>query len=176
MPGRTGFSIEESDLFSDDKIPDVRRKSISSIVNQRLETKEETQYKVFRRELPVREQLLQNSVADWAAGSKVDHTIGPLTGVDGREFWYDFYPIEKLISLYMQGISDPVLLFKIKENNRIVRNPNVPVRASLTKTYSLGERQYLDQCPVSGSQFPCGNLCRPYHQWRKNHSKQSASR
>lgn len=137
MPRRKGFSIEESDLFSDDTIPEIQRKSISNIVNKRVEAKEETNYKVFRRELPVREQLLQNSVADWAAGSKVDHTIGPLTGVDGREFWYDFYPIEKLISLYMQGFTDPVLLFKIKESNRVVRNKNVRVRKSLTKTYQL---------------------------------------
>ncbi len=136
---QTVFSIEQSDLFSDDKIQDVQRKSIDNIVSNRIKAKDETTYKVFRREIPVREQLLYNSVADWAAGSKVDHTLGPLTGIDGRQFWYDFYPIEKLITLYIQGVADPVLLFKVKQSGRLTANPKIPVRASLTRTYTLGK-------------------------------------
>ncbi len=135
----SAFSIEKTDLFSDDSIPEEQKKSINTILSKRVKTNETTNYKVFRREVPVREQLLYNSVADWAAGSKVDHSLGPFTGNDGRKFWYDFYPIEKLVTLYMQGITEPVLLFKIKQSGRLTAITNAPVRASLTKTYSLGK-------------------------------------
>ncbi|MCG6190383.1 hypothetical protein [Maribellus maritimus] len=137
IPRQKEFSIEKSDLFSDDTISDIQKKSISAIIKTRTKTKNEASYKVFRREVPVREQLLYNSVADWAAGSRVDHSIGPLTGPDGRQLWYDFYPIEKLVTLYMKGVAEPVLLFKIKQNPRLTARPNIPIRVSLTRTYSL---------------------------------------
>src|SRR5690606_5192838 len=57
------------------------------------------------------------------------------------------YPIEKLISLYMQGITEPVLLFKIKEggpvvanrriSNRMTANRNISIITRPSKTYSL---------------------------------------
>ncbi|MDD4109112.1 MAG: hypothetical protein PHH93_10375, partial [Prolixibacteraceae bacterium] len=133
-PPKPGFSFEKSDLFSDDMISDVQKKSISSIVNNRLKAKEETRYKVFRREIPVREQLLHNSVAEWAIGSKADHVLGPLKNQDGRQFWYDFYRLEKLVTLYMQGAVHPVLLFKIRQSGALINNPNFPVTAKPSPT------------------------------------------
>ncbi|NLO00726.1 MAG: hypothetical protein GX126_00205 [Bacteroidales bacterium] len=139
---QTEFSFEKSDLFSADTISGIQRKSISSIVNKKLKAKEEPRYKVFRREIPVREQLLKSSVAEWAAGSKVDHSLGPFFNEDGRQFWYDFYLIEKLITLYMQGVANPVLLFKIREGgpavaNRRIVDRNIPAIVRPSRTYSL---------------------------------------
>ena len=139
---QTEFSFEKSDLFSDDLISDIQKKSISSIVNNRLKKKEATKYKVFRREIPVREPLLHSSVAEWAAGSKVDHSLGPFLNEDGRRFWYDFYLIEKLTALYMQGVANPVLLFKIKEGGPVVASRgvghrNISVIGRPSRTYSL---------------------------------------
>ncbi len=139
---QTEFSFEKSDLFSADTISDIQKKSISNILNKKLKAKKVTRYKVFRREIPVREQLLHSSVSEWAAGSKVDHSLGPFFNEDGRQFWYDFFLIEKLITLYMQGVANPVLLFKIKEGgfavaSRRVVNRNIPVIGRPSRIYSL---------------------------------------
>lgn len=136
-PQQPVFSFEKSDLFSDETITEVQRKSIASIVNNRLKDQEETKYKVFRREIPVREQLLHNSVAEWAAGSKVDHSVGPFLNEDGRQFWYDFFLIEKLVTLYMQGVADPVLLFKIKESSPVAANRSVATRMAGNRNISV---------------------------------------
>jgi hypothetical protein len=141
------FSFEKSDLFSEETISDVQKKSIRNITDNRLKEKEETKYKVFRREIPVREHLLHSSVADWAIGSKVDHSLGPFKNEDGRQFWYDFYLIEKLVTLYIKGVANPVLLFKIKQSgevvakkrvsNKMVANRKLSVIARPSQTYSL---------------------------------------
>ena len=136
-PVKPGFSFEKSDLFSDDSIPDVQKKTISSIVTSRTRAKEEPVYKIFRREIPVREQLLHNSIAEWAIGSKVDHSLGPLSSLDGRQFWFDFYKIEKLVTLYMQGVAEPVLLFKVTQSNALINKPNLPVLVRPTRAYTL---------------------------------------
>jgi hypothetical protein len=135
-PVKAGFSYEKSDLYSDEAISDDHRKTILSIANKRFKAKEETQFKVSRRDIPVRETLLHNSVADWAVGSRVDHSLGPFPGIDGRRFWYDFYPVEKMVTLYMQGVANPVLLFKVIQNN-VTANPLLPFLAKPSKTYSL---------------------------------------
>lgn len=136
-PRQSRFSFEKSDLFSDDKISDDQKKAIRAIANSREEEKEKTRYKVYRREVPIREQLLHKSVADWAIGSKVDRTLGPFNSIDGRQFWYDFYPIEKLIALYIQGEADPVLLFKIKQNSKKSYKSDTLLTANPAKTYTL---------------------------------------
>ena len=136
-PVKPGFSFEKSDLFFEERILEIRKKNINSIVNKNVKGKEEPQYRVFRREVPVREQLLHNSIAEWAVGAKVDHSIGPFNQKDGRQFWFDFFPIEKLIALYMQGETDPVLLFKIKPGRQLAVNPDLPITANPSKTYNL---------------------------------------
>ncbi len=119
-PERSVFSFERSDLFAAETIADVQKKAINAIIASKERETEEAQYKVYRREVPVIEPLLQRSVADWAAGAKVDHTIGPFNSLDGRQFWYDFYPIETFVALYMQGQAEPVLLFKVRQGRSII--------------------------------------------------------
>lgn len=131
------FSFEKSDLFSEETISAIQKKSIRNITDDLLKETKETKYKVFRREIPVREHLLHSSVADWAIGSKVDHSLGPFNNEDGRQFWYDFYLIEKLITLHITGVANPVLLFKIKQSGRLVSNPNRRVSLRPSRTYSL---------------------------------------
>lgn len=132
------FSFEKSDLFSDETISDVQKRSIGSIVNNKINT-EEVRYKVFRRELPIREQLLHNSIADWAAGSKANVSMGPFKNKDGRQFWYDFFQIEKLVTLYMQGEVHPVLLFKVRQTDTIISRFNTPLLVQPSRTYSIVE-------------------------------------
>lgn len=138
-PIKTGFNFEKSDLFFENKIENTQKKVIADIRKNRTKKNSETQYKVFRREAPIREHLLHNSIADWAVGAKVDHSIGPFKNKDGRQFWYDFFPIEKLIKLYMQGEPQAVLLFKIKLRGGLNDTSDSVLRIRPTKTYTLAK-------------------------------------
>ncbi|MBR9920675.1 MAG: hypothetical protein GYB31_07525 [Bacteroidetes bacterium] len=129
----SNFSFERSDLFGENRIESTRIKQLNQLVSK----KKEPTYRMYAREVPIREQLLQNSIPDWAAGAKVDHTIGPFVHKDGRQFWYDFYPIEKLIALYLQGDPNPVLLFNIRQFQFLEINLNLPPNFRMGKTYTL---------------------------------------
>jgi len=129
--------FEKSDLFFENRISEKRGRAIDSIAYKRTAKDSDPQFRVFRREVPLREHLLQNSVAEWAVGAKVDHSVGPFTSKDGRQFWYDFFPIVKLVALYIDGEAQPALLFKIRENGQIFVGPNLPIAANPSKTYNL---------------------------------------
>ncbi len=127
-PKKEDFSFEKSDIFFDDKIGTRAKKSIEFISKSKESSKEEPHYRVFKREVPVRNNLLYGSMPNWAMGAKVEKTIGPFEQVDGRKFWFDFFPIFKFSKLYIQGITNPVLLFnsseiktfEIEENSKII--------------------------------------------------------
>lgn len=108
------FSIEKSDLYHLDTLSETEKKAIRDIEKARKKSDPDTNFKVFRREVPIRDALVPHSVAEWSAGSKVDETIGPFQGIDGRQFWFDFFPVGTFTSLYKQGITLPVLLFQTK--------------------------------------------------------------
>ncbi|MEX2567330.1 MAG: hypothetical protein WD431_15410, partial [Cyclobacteriaceae bacterium] len=112
------FSFENSDLYAEDRIPEDRKKAIGTIIKNRTAKKSATQYKVYRREIPIREKLLHQSMASWGAGSKVDHSLGPFNSRDGRQFWFDFYPIETLVTLFIQGLNEPVLMFSVQSSGK----------------------------------------------------------
>ena len=133
----TNFSIEKSDLFFEEKIPKKQLDSLNALLNEKSEKDEQSQFRFFAREVPIREELIHGSVPEWATGAKVDHTIGPFKTIDGRQFWYDFYRIEKLITLYVQGINEPALLFKIRKGRVPKINFDAVIGINLTKTYDL---------------------------------------
>ena len=135
----SAFSFEKADLFYPRKIPKAQLNRLKQIATKSAKSETKPDYRVFVREMPIREQLLQNSVPSWAAGAKVDHSIGPFVNQDGRQFWYDFYLVEKLIALYVQDKADPVLLFKVREFNLLDINLNIPARFKLGKTYQLSK-------------------------------------
>ena len=133
----TNFSIEKSDLFFEEKIPKKQLDSLNALVNEQLGKEGKPEFRFFVREVPIREELIHGSVPEWATGAKVDHTIGPFKTIDGRQFWYDFYRVEKLITLYVQGISEPALLFKIRRGRIAKVNFDSVIGINLTKTYDL---------------------------------------
>lgn len=132
------FSITKADIFFDETIPKQRFDVLDKLADK-IETDKEPRYRVFVREVPIREQLIHASVPDWAAGASVSHTIGPFVHKDGRQFWYDFFPITKLITLFIQGIAEPVMLFKIKQRQPTVTPVERPVPIALKKTYNLAK-------------------------------------
>jgi len=123
------FSFERSDLFFTEAIPKSRLETLDRLVENQEDQRKPT-FRVFVREVPVREQLIHGSVPTWAAGAKVSQSIGPFQNQDGRQFWYDFYAISKFIALYVQGLNEPVLLFRVATGrvnpgavpSRLIRN------------------------------------------------------
>lgn len=71
------------------------------------------EFRVFVRESPIRDIQAGRSVPSWAGGAEVAKTIGPFIDIDGRRRWFDFFRVEKLVALYVQGVANPVLLFNI---------------------------------------------------------------
>ncbi|PZX52423.1 hypothetical protein LV84_03429 [Algoriphagus ratkowskyi] len=91
--------------------------------------------KVFVRNVAVKTTQVKNSVPSWAAGAKVETTIGPLEKLDGSQVYLDVYQTQKLLSVYQQGNSAPVMLFKTKASQLLSQSGNqVNVGG---KTYSM---------------------------------------
>ncbi|SHM84790.1 hypothetical protein SAMN04488057_10462 [Cyclobacterium lianum] len=132
------FSFETSDLFQADTISKSQQKAIQTIRDARQKRNPETQFKVFRRELALKDPLIPQSVSDWSVGSRVDETVGPFRNKDGRQFWFDFLPIGSFTALYKQGTTAPILLFQERKapGKTALRAKNT-IRPS--HQYSLGD-------------------------------------
>ncbi|MCI0524176.1 MAG: hypothetical protein L0Y75_02845 [Acidobacteria bacterium] len=128
------FAFERSDLFADENIPQQRLNTLNAIAER--SAAEDIEFRVFVRETPVRSTQLHASMPLWAGGAAVDHTIGPLTNIDGRLFWFDFFRIEKLVALFVQGSPYPALLFNIKTGVQFM-GANLPLTAEASPTYKL---------------------------------------
>lgn len=132
---QSDFSIGKADLFFDETISRQRFEVLDILAGKIAEAEEKPRYRVFVREVPIREPLLHASVPQWAAGARVSHSIGPFDHKDGRRFWFDFYPVAKLTALYLQGIAEPVLLFKEEQRRQEISRR----RGTHPKTYILGK-------------------------------------
>ena len=131
------FSIDKADLFFDERIPKRRVEALDRLADRIADGSEEPRYRVFAREVPLREPLLHGSVPPWAAGARASRSIGPFAHQDGRRLWFDFYPVLKLVALYIQGVAEPVLLFTVRRDRPRGRKRPMPVRDA--RTYSLGK-------------------------------------
>jgi hypothetical protein len=132
----SSFVFESSDLFAAEKISSERTAALRAIAEGRAAEVPEPELRVFVREVPVRSPQLFASVPQWASGAAVDHTIGPFTNKDGRQFWFDFFRIEKQVALYIQGSPDPALLFSVRARP-IFTDLNLPPVTDLLPVYQL---------------------------------------
>ncbi|VAX33464.1 hypothetical protein MNBD_NITROSPIRAE01-1, partial [hydrothermal vent metagenome] len=134
---KTQFSFENADLLSEETISPERLETLQSLAEQSLAQKKEATFRVLVREVPVRSTQLEASLPLWAGGAAVDHTIGPIANGDGRLFWFDFFRIEKLVSLYVQGNPNPMLQFKVKTGLQSSAL-NQPLSLAALPSYRLG--------------------------------------
>lgn len=132
----TAFSFEKSDLLFKEKIASTRLDGLSKLSERISSRAKEPDYRVFVREVPVRSTQITGSVPQWAGGAAVEKTIGPFVNADGRRFWFDFYRIEKLVALYIQGKANPALLFNVSLLRRII-DRSLPLLTDLTTRYQL---------------------------------------
>ncbi len=135
------FSFERSQLFAKERIKPVRMEKIRETV-EKVEVEEKTtipkdkskvvspvkenNLKAFVREVPVRTTQIKTSVPAWAAGAKVEKTVGPLRREDGRMVLIDFYKIVKLLGIYQQNSPLPVILFQAEFKSKILQVVGAP--------------------------------------------------
>ena len=93
---------------------------IGQIVDRLAKTEAEPGYRVAVREVPLRSTQVHGSNPLWASGAVPEASFGPFISLDGRRFWFDFFRIEKLVALYVQGVAEPALLFKLRTRFRFI--------------------------------------------------------
>ena len=76
-------------------------------------------YRLAVREVPVRSTQLAASNPAWASGAAAERTFGPIPQANGGNLWFDFYKLEKLVALYVQGVAEPALLFHVKNSLQV---------------------------------------------------------
>lgn len=155
---RNSFSFEQSQLFAKETIPPAQMEKIRELVDKTV-AKEEVKkvestdrFRAVIRDVPVRSTQIVNSTPRWAAGAKVDKTIGPITQVDGREVLIDLYRVIRLVGLYQQNNPLPVLLFQatFQSLQPIVSGQSV----SVAKEYNLAKGSIWIRADLFTAQAP----------------------
>lgn len=149
------FSFEKSDLLFKEKIAPDRLRRLDRLSERIAARTKDPEFRVFVREVPVRSTQLQGSVPAWAGGAAVEKTIGPFLNKDGRRFWFDFYKIEKLVALYIQGRPNPVLLFNVSLFRRFI-DRNLPLITDLLHSYRLVPGSIWINSEIFASNAPAG--------------------
>ena len=70
--------------------------------------------RVARRTLPFLSSAEPDSLAEWAAGRKVERTLGPFVDRDGRLVWFDIFAIVRQVSLVRAPSSAPLLTLPLR--------------------------------------------------------------
>jgi hypothetical protein len=131
------LSIDGSDLFFSDAVAPLQRARLAHLADRIAQSGErEPELRVFVRNVPVRSTQIPGSVPGWAAGASVAQTLGPFTGVDGRRYWFDFFRVTRLVALYVQGNSEPVILFNTTLLKRL-HGAALPLVTDAQTTYLL---------------------------------------
>jgi hypothetical protein len=113
-PGARELSIERATWYAPENLAPERRKHLEDVLKKAARDKP-AQYRVFRREAPLRAAALDVTAPAWGRGAAVARTVGPLTSMDGRQVWFDFYALVRLVPVYLAGDAQPVFLFHIPQ-------------------------------------------------------------
>src|SRR5574337_438228 len=127
------FSVENSDLFFADTIAPHQLIRLQDLAGRVVKEAGGANLRVFVREVPVRSTQIKGSVPLWAGGAALEKTIGPFFNKDGRKIWFDFFRIERLIALYIDGRPNPAILFNVSLLRRFIIDTLPPVTDLLTK-------------------------------------------
>lgn len=152
------FLFEKSDLFMSENIEPNRLKKINELATLIGDRTELSETNVFVRNIPVRSSQITGGITAASAGTRVN-TIGPLIDNHGRQLWFDFVKVKKLIALYIQGQTMPVILFDATFSKpRLQLINSKPVE--LTKTFTVDPDSVWIHAKVFSAdvpdQFYCG--------------------
>lgn len=120
------LSILGSDLFSPEAVAADDRTRLATISRRVSEQESDPELRVFVRDVPTRAIEMSGAVPQWASGAAVQSVAGPFLNKDGRQIWYDFFAIRKLVALYVAGQVDPALLFDVSLH-KIFINGRLPL-------------------------------------------------
>lgn len=151
------FSFQSSDIFFTQNIKATRLTKIDETVNRILSAGNTGDYRVFIRDTPIRSTQISGSSPAWATGARVIDTIGPFLTGEGRRVWFDFFKIEKMIALYIQGQAQPAMLFKAVFTRRIIIGPQQPVE--ITQQYTLMPGSVWIQAKLLNGAAPADRYC-----------------
>ncbi|CAN5867244.1 hypothetical protein BH18ACI4_BH18ACI4_06970 [soil metagenome] len=151
----SSFAFEGADLFSLDRVPAARLEALRSLAERRVKEDPEPEFRAFVREVTVRSTQVHASVPLWAGGASVETTIGPFTRKDGRQFWFDFFRIEKLVALYVQNRPNPALLFKVRSGLQFI-SPILPLITQPSTSYRLPAGSIWINSEILASNAPSG--------------------
>ena len=123
IPPRLG---EELGAFTGvlDELDPGLKEEINDLASEAVLLRESTEkpaggaLRVFRRESPVLSSLNRNSRPSWAAGRRVDETVGPFTTPDGRLHWFDIYRPVQMVSIVRIGSANPILMIPLRVRMR----------------------------------------------------------
>ena len=114
------LSFESADAFSLPAVPQSLHDRLDKVLKktEKKTNKKDTEpeYRVFRRETPLITDFGRGGSPAWARGATPHHSLGPYKGADGRQFWFDFYPVVQIISIYAPNGTEPLLMFPVKED------------------------------------------------------------
>ena len=108
------LSVERATWFAPENLAEERQRRLQMLA-ARTDLQAPEEFRVFRREAPVAVPPLGAASPPWAAGAAIDRTMGPFTSLDGRQFWFDFFRIVRLVPLYFAGNSQPAVLFHVHQ-------------------------------------------------------------
>ncbi len=145
------FSFEGADLFSVERVARVQSEAIERLA----QTSADPEYRLFVRQVPVRSTQLHGSNPSWASGATPERSLGPFVNRDGRRFWFDFFRIERLVALYVQGVPEPALLFKIRTGFQFI-DINLPLAAEVAARYRLHAGSIWINSRLLASNAPLG--------------------
>ncbi len=144
IPSSIEFSQAKNSPFVFEKLspstfkdlsPELQQQ-ISDVVSDENIALLQKEFKVFQRETPVRNVNALRSTPLWAAGAAVAKTIGPFLNIDGRRVWFDFFSVEKLVALYIQGAANPAIIFNVNVA-KTWTGENTALLAPDTQNYKL---------------------------------------
>lgn len=124
------LSIERTTWFAPESLASERKLRLNRLLDQ-VHPDQPLQFRVFRREAPMAAPMLDLTTPAWGRGAMAEHSVGPLRGVDGRLFWFDFFPIVRLVPLYFAGDPQPAMLF-FERGPQLI--PQLATRHALVKS------------------------------------------
>jgi hypothetical protein len=150
------LSVESSDLFFTDTIPPQELQGLKDLAARALEEPRSADLRVFVRDVPVRSTLMKDSMPLWAGGAAPQTTLGPFLNKDGRKIWFDFYRIEKLVALFIDGRPDPAILFHVSLKKTFILSAAPPVVDPLPR-YELMPDSVWVNSQIFASNAPAGS-------------------
>ncbi len=115
------LSVERATWYEAHELDEGRRIRLAELAN--AGQSERAQFRVFRRDAPLANAAIDFATPSWARGAAVARTAGPFTSLDGRQFWFDFFSLIRLVPVHLAGDPQPAFLFHLREHRGALDAP-----------------------------------------------------